>query len=69
MRHHISQISIVAPECPHCETPLNFTHTADVDRSGKVYMIFTCPRCQGAEMKFWRPEWQQLTDFIVAEEL
>lgn len=69
MRHRIPQINVNAPECPTCDSPLDFTHTADIDRAGKVYMIFTCPQCQDREMKFWRPEWQQMTDLIVAEEM
>ncbi len=69
MRHHIPQITVNAPECPNCDSSLNFTHTADIDRTGKVYLIFTCPHCQRGEMKFWRPEWQQMTDLIVAEEV
>lgn len=69
MRHSVPHITVPAPECPECNTPLTFTHVADVDRNGKVYLIFTCPNCQYGERKFWRPEWQELTDLIVAEEL
>jgi hypothetical protein len=44
-------------------------HVADMDKkSGKVYMIFTCPSCQNGEMKLWRQEWQAMSDLIVAEE-
>lgn len=71
MRHSVPHISIDdhLPECPACDAPLRFTHTADIDRGGKVYLLFKCPACGRGEYKFWRPEWQQLTDLIIADEL
>jgi hypothetical protein len=69
MRHSVKHISVLAPDCPYCDTPMTFTHTADLDRDGKVYLLFTCSACNKGEMKFWKPEWQELTDLIVADEL
>lgn len=69
MRHSVPQLTLTAPECPLCDTPMNFTNMADIDKSGKVYMIFTCPNCQNGEMKLWRQEWQAMSDLIVAEEV
>ncbi len=69
MRHSVPHITVAAPECPTCDATLTFTHTADVDRGGKVYLIFKCSHCDSGEMKFWRAEWQALTDLIVAEEM
>lgn len=69
MRHSVPQINVPSPECPNCDAPMSFTHTADLDRDGKVYLLFTCTHCNKGEMKFWKPEWQQLTDLIVADEL
>ncbi len=71
MRHSVPHIQLEAnlPECPACDAALSFTHTADIDREGKVYLLFRCEACGRGEMKFWRPEWQKLTDLIVADDL
>lgn len=68
MRHSVPHLTVNPPECPLCDTPMTFTHTADIDKGGKLYLIFTCPSCQNGEMKLWRQEWQAMSDLIVAEE-
>jgi hypothetical protein len=71
MRHSVPHIKFTdnVPDCPACDAPLSFTQVADIDRDGKVYLLFRCPACGRGEMKFWRPEWQEFTDLIVADEL
>ncbi len=70
MRVLVPQLSITAqPDCPACGAPTEFTRNADIGRDGRVYLIFRCNACAAGETKVWRPEWQALTDSLVAEEL
>jgi hypothetical protein len=71
MRHSVPHLKINSevPECPACDSPLRFSQVADIDRGGKVYLLFDCPACGRGEMKFWRPEYQELADQIIADEL
>jgi hypothetical protein len=71
MRHSVPHLKLegTLPDCPVCDASLSFNHLADVDRDGKVYLLFQCSACGRGEMKFWRPEWQQYLDMIVADEM
>jgi hypothetical protein len=70
MRVIVSHVSITTPpDCPTCGAPTDFTHNADIARDGRVYLIFRCTACAAGETKVWRPEWQELTHSLVAEEL
>lgn len=71
MRHSVPHLQLTTqlPDCPLCDAALSFTHNADIDRDGKVYLLFQCSACGRGEMRFWRPEWQEYTDLIRADEL
>jgi hypothetical protein len=70
MRHTLTYFSVKdnLPQCPACGAPTVFTHSADMGRDGRVYLIFTCPSCAAGETKVWRPEWQSLSENLVADE-
>ena len=69
MRHTITHFSVTEnlPECPDCGAATTFANAAELSREKRVYMIFKCTAC-GAETKVWRPEWQALSDALVAED-
>ena len=71
MRHTLTHFSVTenAPHCDNCGATLVFANAADLDRSGRIYLIFKCVACSAGESKVWRPEWQAaLADSIVADE-
>lgn len=71
MRHTLPHITVTenVPPCPACgSNAAVFTHTGDVGKDKRLYLIFKCQACGAGEFKVWRPQWQAMTDLLGEDE-